>query len=67
MSSLVLAVADIECPNCCKLALLEEQQMATKTRTDFSCFYNVTDPHCVRRNVSRFDFARTCHGRQSYV
>ena len=48
MSSLVLAVADIECPNCCKLALLEGQQMATKTKTDFSCFYNVTDLHLAK-------------------
>ena len=45
MSSLVIGVADIECPNCWKLALKEGPEMATKTRTDFSCFYNVNAFH----------------------
>ena len=35
MSSTLVAVADIECPNCSKLALLEGQQMATIATSDF--------------------------------
>ena len=31
----LVAVADIECPNCSKLALLEGQQMATFATSDF--------------------------------
>ena len=37
MSSLGVAVAVIECPNCSKLALFEGRQMETLARTDFSC------------------------------
>ena len=35
MSSPLVAVADIECPNCSKLALLEGQRMATIATSDF--------------------------------
>ena len=35
MSSPLVAVAAIECPNCSKLALLEGQQMATIATSDF--------------------------------
>ena len=34
-TSTVVAVADIECPNCSKLALLEGHQMATIETSDF--------------------------------
>ena len=37
MFSPLVAVADIECPNCSKLALLEGQQMATFA-TDLASF-----------------------------
>ena len=39
-------------PNCCKLTLLEGQQMATKTRTDFSCFHRKMEEPL--RSTSRF-------------
>ena len=58
MSSLVVAVADIECPNCSKLALLEGQQMETIAGTDFSCLNSC---HCVRGcgiNRSHISFGR---------
>ena len=35
MSSQLVTVADIKCPNCSKLALLEGQQMATIATSDF--------------------------------
>ena len=42
MSSPLVAVADIECPNCSKLALLEGQPMATIPTSDFLL---LTKPH----------------------
>ena len=43
MPSLLVAVADIECPNCSKLALLEGQPVATFATSDFLL---LTKPHC---------------------
>ena len=42
MSSPLVDVADIECPNCSKLALIEGQQMATIATSDFLL---LTKPH----------------------